>query len=195
MGLHHIALMGKARSGKDTIAGRLVAQHAYTRLAFADHLKVTALQVDPIVSYELAGTAYLPTRLSSVVHRMGWDVAKERIPEVRRVLQHMGQGVRDLDPEFWLRPVLELVKVADQWNMPIVVTDVRYPNEVERLSAAGFTLVRVTRSGRPDSASGEEVRTRQHASETALDGYPSDITIANEGSMSALHKAVDRLVP
>ena len=40
-----IGLTGKARSGKDTVANYLFNQHGYTRIAFADPVKLAAQQV------------------------------------------------------------------------------------------------------------------------------------------------------
>jgi len=40
-----IAITGKARSGKDTLAEHLVASHEYTRIAFADPLKSAAQSI------------------------------------------------------------------------------------------------------------------------------------------------------
>jgi dephospho-CoA kinase len=40
-----IGITGKARSGKDTIARHLWAQHAFTRIAFADPLKLAAQSI------------------------------------------------------------------------------------------------------------------------------------------------------
>ncbi|MFD7611002.1 hypothetical protein [Streptomyces sp. NPDC059828] len=187
MGHSHIALVGRARSGKDTIAARLISRYAYTRIAFADPLKELALSVDPIVAYEPSGYGPLPTRLSAVVQRYGWEKAKDRFPEVRRTLQRTGQAVRDQESGHWLSLALDKVAVADAWNLPVVVTDCRYPNEAEALKARGFRLVRVLR---PDVGSAAP----DHVSETALDNHPVDVTIANVGTVADLNNLADTLI-
>ncbi|GGU49123.1 deoxynucleotide monophosphate kinase family protein [Streptomyces violascens] len=187
MGHPNIALIGRARSGKDTIAARLISRYAYTRIAFADPLKEMSLSLDPIVAYEPSGYGPLPTRLSAVVQRYGWEKAKDRFPEVRRTLQRAGQAVRDQEPGHWLSLALDKVTVADTWNLPVVVTDCRYPNEAEALKARGFRLVRVLRPHAGQAAPA-------HESETALDGYPTDVTVANVGTLSDLNALADALV-
>ncbi|MFK0289523.1 hypothetical protein ACIQU6_03405 [Streptomyces sp. NPDC090442] len=187
MGNPHIALIGRVRSGKDSIAARLVSHHAYTRVAFADPLKDMCLSVDPIVTYEPAGYGPLPIRLSAVIERCGWEQAKDRYPEIRQTLQRVGQAVRDQDAGHWLSLAVDKVTVADTWNLPVVVTDCRYPNEAEALKARGFKLVRVTRPKASDHAT-------DHVSETALNGYPADVTIANVGSIADLNTHADALV-
>ncbi|MER5260433.1 hypothetical protein [Streptomyces sp. NPDC002855] len=183
----HIALIGRARTGKDTVAARLVGRFAYTRVAIADPLKDTALSLDPIVAYEPSGYGPLPTRLSAVVKRYGWEAAKDRFPEVRRTLQRAGQGVRELDPDFWLGMALDKVSVADRWNLPVVITDCRYGNEADALRARGFKMVQIIRPGYSDTPA-------THDSESALDGYPADATLANIGTAADLNSLADTLI-
>jgi hypothetical protein len=179
----NIALMGRARSGKDTVAARLVTAHRYTRVAFADPLKDVALSLDPLIDDEW--------RLSDCVKAVGWEQAKED-PEVRRTLQRLGQGIRDRDPGFWLR--LALAKVS-QCSTPIVVTDVRYPNEYSALQARGFLMVRVARPNYPaETVTSEELTNRRHTSETALDGYLPDVVLSNAGTLNDLTALADSLV-
>jgi hypothetical protein len=172
------------RSGKDTIAARLVAQFQYTRGAFADPLRVMAYGQNPIITADGIGVK----RLASVVDDFGWERAKEEFPEVRRTLQEIGQGVRTLDPDFWIRILLEKVDNAEKWNLPLVVTDVRYRNEADALKARGFRLVRVTRPGN-SSAEGP----LSHLSERDLDRYTPDAMVYNGGSLAELHQRADAL--
>ncbi|MDJ0462001.1 hypothetical protein [Streptomyces sp. H27-C3] len=192
MGYPHIALIGRARSGKDTVAARLVTRFAYTRVAFADPLKEMALSIDPVVAYEPSGFGPLPTRLSDVVRRVGWERAKEEFGEVRRTLQRVGQSVREQDAGHWVGLAMDKLDVADAWNLPVVLTDCRYPNEAAALKARGFTLVRITRPQRAAMTMGE-IRAALHESETALDDYPADVTIANVGTVDELNSLADTL--
>ncbi|MFJ9646718.1 hypothetical protein [Streptomyces sp. NPDC101206] len=186
MGYPHIALIGRARSGKDSVAAALIRRHQYTRVAFADPLREVVLAADPIVAYEGSGYGPLPVRLSAVVRRYGWEKAKDDFAEVRRALQGVGQAVRDQEAGFWLGLALDKVTVADTWRLPVVVTDCRYPNEADALKSRGFTLVRVLRPGYSDAPA-------THESETALDQIPTDLTVSNTGSLADLGAAADWL--
>jgi dephospho-CoA kinase len=182
-----IAFIGKMRSGKDTAAARLCEAHDYTRLAFADPVRELALKLDPIIyAPDETGFGEDFERLSETVARLGWEEAKQ-IPEVRRTLQHAGQGVRELDPSFWIFELLRKYRAAKP--DPIVITDVRYWNEARTLRKRGFRLVRIVRPG-ATPASGSAAT---HASETDLDDYPCDVVIDNSGSLADLHAAVDAL--
>ena len=189
MGLPNIALIGKARSGKDTIAARLIATRSYARVAFADPLKEMALRINPAVAD--AGYGHLGY-LADVVSDSGWEAAKDDYPEVRRFLQRLGQSVRDVSEDFWLDIASRRIATAAGWNLPVVVTDVRYRNEADALRAAGFRMVRVIRPETDPrmptgSANGE------HVSETELDDYPTDALIMNNLSLDVLYQRVDAL--
>jgi hypothetical protein len=183
--------MGRARSGKDSVAARLTHNYAFTRVAFADPLKGVALRLNPFIP-----TGYgVHVRLKSLIKDVGWEYAKDNYPEVRRVLQTAGQTVRDLDPDFWVNLAMDKIDAADTWNMPVVVTDVRYPNEAEALRNRGFVLVRVKRPGYlAETVDADELAARQHESETALDGYPADRVLINGGTLFDLETEADALV-
>lgn len=190
----NIALIGRMRSGKDSTAERLVSEHGYTRLAFADPLREMALRLNPIVGLHSAPE----TRLGDVVRVLGWDGAKEQFPEVRRVLQHIGQGVRDLDPDFWLRGLKGRYYAAQRAkSAPVVITDVRYRNEVVMLEALGFATVRVTRPSSGAAVTMSQVRAAliSHRSETELDGWPCAYQLRNDGTLADLASDVDLMVP
>lgn len=189
MTYRHIALMGKAGSGKDAVGRRLVREWQFTRVAFADPLKEMVLRADPVVLYEPAGYGPVPVRLSDVVDRWGWDRAKSRCPDIRRTLQRMGSAVRKQDPGYWVGLAMDKVAVADSWNLPVVVTDVRHVNECEALKRRGFTLVRVVRPSAPYLGENAD-----HESETELTTYQADVTVSNAGTLAELHRAADRLV-
>lgn len=183
--MRDIALIGRARSGKDAIGARLVSRYGYTRLAFADPLKEMALSIDPVIPYDIPGFGGLNhVRLSTLVEHVGWERAKEEYPEVRRILQHLGQAVRERDSDYWIRLLAQRVYPE---TGPIVVTDVRYPNEADALRSFGFRLVRVIRP----SLGGQDPN--EHVSETALQGYPVPLTIINSGTLEELHAHADSI--
>lgn len=181
----HIALVGKSRSGKDTVGQILVRHGSYTRLAFADELKRAALRLDPYIPLRYT---QLPVRLSDLIRRVGWELAKDQFPEVRRVLQEYGQSVRELEPEFWVRPVQAQVRQGAEWNMPCVITDARYLNEVTALRAEGAVVVRVERPG-----AGLKGDAARHSSETELDGLEPDHVLLNDGGLVDLMEATRAL--
>lgn len=177
-----VGLVAHKRAGKDTVAARLVDRHGFTRYAFADPLKAAALALDPIVEW-IPGLYDLPApvRLSEMVGNDGWEAAKDR-REVRRTLQQFGVGLRDtLGESVWLDYAMRRI---DADPGPVVVTDVRFPNEADAIEARGGVLVRITRPGTDGD---------RHISETALDMRPVDYVLHNGGNLDDLTRLADWL--
>lgn len=172
-----LGIVGKKRAGKDTFAARLVEAHGFTRYAFADGIRKALYLLDPLVEVRPSHVR----RLAQWVDKVGWERAKAE-PEVRRLLQCYGEGIRHLDPDVWIRPVLTAISVNDG---PVVITDVRYRNEALRILGLGGALVRVVRPGQDDGD--------RHASETEMDCYAIDQVI-NDGSVEQLWDVADNLV-
>lgn len=171
-----VGLIGKKRTGKDTFAARLVGRHGFARLAFADPLKDAVGRLDPYVTYTYSG----PERLSELLARVGgWEAAKDKYPEVRRLLQEYGMSIRDVDMDFWVKALSLRASVI---SGPIVVTDVRFPNEADWIERSGGVLVRLTRPG-----TGAD----EHVSETALDTRETVYTFHNAGTIRSLHEFAD----
>jgi len=185
--LPNIGLIGRRRVGKDTVAKILVEQYGYERLAFADPLREAALALNPIVCI---GAGEVEGRLARVVETIGWEAAKDRYPEVRRILQRLGDeaGRRIHGPDLWVRHMARRLRDA---TGPVVVTDVRYRNEAAVLRSRGFRLVRVVR---PTPVSGDPADVAGHASETELAMYRTDETLVNDSSLDDLARRVAVLV-
>ncbi|MEV4037717.1 hypothetical protein [Streptomyces umbrinus] len=178
----NIGIIGRARVGKDTAGKWLVEERGYRRVAFADPLRECALALDPIVDVIEYGDDV--ERLSQLVARIGWEAAKGRNPEVRDTLQRIGQGVRAIDEEFWLRTALKNVNAANEAGVPAVVTDVRYRNEAASLMRSGFHLIHIARPGVPQL---------DHESENSLGPEDAHFLVVNDGDVEHLHEQLERI--
>ena len=67
------------------------------------------------------------------------------MPKTRAMYQNVGAGLRVNDPECWTRAVEEQIIEAPVASK-FVITDVRYPNEVEMIQRFGGTLIVLTAS-------------------------------------------------
>lgn len=175
-----IGLVGRARSGKDTVADILVESYGFTKVSFAAPLKAMALAIDPIIDWD-ADNSWL---LSEVIEQSGWERAKDIYPEVRRFLQRLGtEGVRNhLGDNVWV----DLAKkTAEAVDGPVVFTDVRFVNEVDLIEdRSGGVCVRVVRPS--DVGAG-------HVSESALDTIPF-FCLDNRGTLDQLPERVDAMM-
>jgi hypothetical protein len=166
-----IGLTGKKGVGKDTLAAELIKSFGYARVAQADPVKDLALEIDPRVGphdeHDVSDA-----RLSELHYELGWDKAKEST-EVRRMLQAVGTGVRDvIGPDTWIDLAWRKIHAGTK---PVVITDIRFENEAERVWDNGGIVVRITRTA-PDSAAAE---VDHHISETEMDDVTVDMTINN----------------
>lgn len=182
-----LGIMGKKQSGKDTFAARLVSEHGYTRLAFADALKESLLELDPIVDATVDTSTYgdeqvVLYRLSDAVSEFGWDQVKEDFPEVRSLLQRHGVAMRNhVGEDVWVDAVARKIR---RISGPVVVTDVRFPNEADLIEETfGGVLARIVRPGL--------VSTDTHISETALDGRTAHVVVTNSATVAYLHREAD----
>ncbi|UJQ86814.1 deoxynucleoside monophosphate kinase [Arthrobacter phage Reedo] len=175
-----IGLIGKKRTGKDTFAGTLTERHAYARIALADPLREAAYALNPIVgTFPLTVDDTLRVeewRYADVIDAIGYEKAKDYVPEIRRILQRLGtESIRAIDDKFWIKAAFAKIDALREAGTPVVVTDVRYPNEADAIKEAGGYLIRISRN-LPSDGDG-------HASEKALDDYKTDLVIHNNGSL------------
>lgn len=175
-----VGLMGKAGSGKDSFANRLVTRHGYRRLAFADTVKSMAVALDPIIEIDQKKGGH-QARLTEVIQTLGgWDGAKQ-LASVRGYLQELGCAARDtLGKDVWLRAVADRAAFIPG---PVVVTDVRFHNEADWVQLTGGALVRIERPS---------LDTRDaHVSENELNARIANHVVTNDGTLEDLHRTAD----
>lgn len=163
-----IGLVGKKRSGKDTVGKYLVSQYSYKRFAFADEVRF------------LCGRLFGFSR----------DEVETKPPHVRQVLQAFGtEYARSIFPTVLIDVVLRRIdrhrRVDPDGYRNIVITDVRFENEVEQLRKRDFVIAKLERGG--DTAD-------VHASETALENISPDFRLDNTSSIPGLFTRVDRML-
>jgi hypothetical protein len=173
-----IGLSGYARSGKDTVAGMLMGIHGYERVAFADKIRELLFAMDPLIDHN--GMSF---RLQDIVEFKGWEEAKTQHPEIRRLLQDLGVGGRQLlDDTVWINAALNSFTADDK----VVVTDVRFKNEAARIKNLGGHIWRINRVNVGPA--------NDHISEIDLDDWDFDGVITNNSDMPNLIKQIRTLL-
>lgn len=168
-----IGLVGRAGSGKDTAADYLRIQHGYWPIAFAEPLRCMLRE---LLHHAGASDDYL---------HLPW-LKQRPIPGLglsyRQLMTTLGtEWGRGLDPDLWVR--LLDAHVAPFARTPIVITDVRFPNEAAYVRARGGLLVRLHRM--------EAGTASLHESESHVDNLDCHFDIDNSGPLDALHRALD----
>ncbi len=107
-----IILLGKAGSGKDSVAYFLTNEYHFKRYAYADKLKRIALELYPTQFCE---------------------------GKPRELLQVLGEKLREIDPYCWINYLHK--EIERERPKAAVITDCRYKNEYEEALKFGFTPV------------------------------------------------------
>lgn len=172
-----LGIGGYAQSGKDTLADQLV-DLGWTKMAFADLLREALLALNPIVTTRWGSWPLrVPYKLSDVVWDLGWDAAKVKYPEVRRLMQHMGTevGRNMFGSNVWVDSLFR--SAQDRGVESLVIPDVRFPNEIAKVRELGVG-VWVSRPGvGPINA---------HVSDNALSSADFSFAVNNNGTLEDL---------
>jgi len=178
-----IAVTGYKNSGKNAVCNVLESEFGFKITGMADALKEQMLILDPYIPVTFTGFS----RLSDLIKFYGWDVCKERFPEVRRLLQIGGTeaGRRIFGENIWAEVWYKRTKVWLEQGYDICVSDMRFLNEAAFVRELDGEVWRIYRPG-----TGGDL----HSSETELDKIKVDWTIQNNGGLDHLPLLVRSLM-
>lgn len=110
----------------------------------------------------------------------------------REFLQMIGMWGRKQNINIWVN---FLLKEVSKHSGNVLVSDVRFPNELRALKEQGFLCVRIIRKSSTEDPSFGSGR-RNHPSETSLveDSAMWDKIIYNDGSLEDFHLKLENLV-
>lgn len=127
-----IGFSGKKRTGKDTAADHLASVKHYTKLAFADPIKDAAQEIFRFTDEQLYGGlkeemddywGFTPRWSMQVI---GTDLFREQV-----------------DEDVWVKSALR--RILQEKPLYWAISDVRFPNEVAAIHAAGGFVVHIER--------------------------------------------------
>lgn len=178
-----IGLVGFIGAGKGTVRDILVREHGYHGFAFADALKDAVATIFTWPRGLLEGDSNASRAFRERVdpwwsHKLGYEVTP------RLILQKMGteacrHGIAD---NIWIAALEKRIHGYED----VVISDCRFPNELDFVRSAGGKIVWVRRGSFPT----EEELSKLHVSETAWLNEPFDHAIHNKGTLDDLRKAV-----
>jgi hypothetical protein len=200
-----IGVCGFIGSGKDTIADYLVGFHGYRRDSFAGTLKDAVAAVFGWDRELLEGRT--PEARAWREQVDAWWAKRLNMPNLtpRWVLQYWGTEVcrRAFHEDIWIAALeARLSRRSDD----TVISDVRFPNEIQSIRNAGGRIVWVKRGELPEwydlaveSNCGRfnHMKTAYpdvHVSETAWVGTRFDYEIDNNGTIDELYTNIKNLV-
>lgn len=172
-----IILCGKRKSGKDYVAEKLVAQ-------LSDVCSVLRLSKPLKEQYAKDHALDLHRLLDASEYKEAY----------RKDMIRWGEEMRERDPAYFCR----LASQDAENGRPVwLVTDARRPTDMDYFkSLYPCITVRVTASegARTERGWAFTAGVDDAASECALDGYPCDVTILNEGNEATLTNALQNII-
>ena len=181
-----IGISGKARSGKNTFAEMLAEElhkrtgKAYVLMAYADELKKMAQR-----EFDLSWDQLWGDEKEAKDER--YIKFKQEYWTGREIMQQLGGFYRSIDNDFWVKKLFKLIDEKEYEN--VIITDVRYPNEVDPVVERKGLHIRIERP------SADKIHGSEHASETSLDeSYKVDFNVINQWTIEELRKTATELV-
>ncbi len=153
-----ICISGKQYSGKDTLAKILLENLPnFKRVGIGDSIKIEY----------------------GKIHNLTFDVIEKNKSLYRTGLIELGDKGRKIDPDFWLKKILEL-------DYDVIIPDVRLIHEIEIFKQYGAYLIRVESSFETRSKRGV-ITNANDLTETALDDYKGfNYVIENNSDFNCL---------
>jgi hypothetical protein len=207
-----VGVCGFQGSGKDTVADFLVNVHGFRRISFAGALKDAVSAVFGWDRELLEGRTRVSREWREQVDV--WWAERLNMPKLtpRWVLQYWGTEVcrKGFHDSIWIHSVEHrLLNLTDN----VVISDVRFPNEIQSIKNTGGMVIRTRRGPDPEWYHAAEVVNRGptenlswasnksfldshriHASETAWLGTDFDSVLNNDGSIDDLYASVTGLL-
>lgn len=206
-----IGFVGFIGSGKDTAADYLVNFHGFRRDSFANTLKDAVAAVFGWDRVLLEGRTKEAREWREQVDP--WWAERLGMPNLtpRWILQYWGTEVcrRGFHDDIWIASLENKLRTSKD---DIVISDVRFPNEIKAIHNAGGLVVRVRRGDDPEwyddavnmnagptnmswAISKMRMEERKiHASETAWVGGAIDHILDNNGTIDDLFGQLELLV-
>lgn len=181
---HFIGIGGKYGAGKDVVANYYRYEFGFVSVGYGEILNPFLMKLNPYVMKEGSGIDLV--RYADVVKARGYVSAKQ-IDEVRRLLQVFGTeiGRNMIHPDIWVDRLAEKVTTLREQGKSVVLTGVRYPNELEMVRRLGGETLWVSRPGHEETGS--------HDSEKSLSENDFDHHLVNDKSIGVLENRAGEL--
>jgi hypothetical protein len=197
-----VGLVGLIGSGKDTAADYLVNFHEFRRDSFAAPLKDAVATIFGWDRELLEGRTKESREWRECADEW-WSERLGRVVTPRHTLQLWGTevGRRAYHDDIWVASLENRIRKSKD---NIVITDCRFPNEIEAIQKAGGKVFRIRRGDDPiwvqDAIAYLEFPvdkpppTLPHASEWSWMASQMDAVIYNDGTIQDLYNNIEAVI-
>ena len=189
-----IGIVGLIGSGKDTVAQHLADKHGFRKDSFAKSLKDAVAAMFNWDREMLEGNGDDSRQWREQPDEF-WSKKFGKPVTPRWVLQYFGTEVMrgQMYDAIWVDSCLGRYD-----GKPTVISDTRFPNEVDQIRAHGGKIIRVKKGDDPEwftnYVEGNVVPKDVHSSEYVWARSEFDIIIENNGTLQDLYAKVDDLI-
>lgn len=202
-----ICIVGKKRSGKDTVAEYIrknenseIYKLAYpikhalvasSELSFKD-VDGEGIDREKSLGYNSSTVSEI-LRKSLDYHNLEFDKLDEFVREydddswsIRTLMQRFGTDLvcNKIDQNFWTNYALD---VCNKAKTHVIISDVRQQWELDALRAIDSVIIHIKRDGINNNAD-------MHSTESGLPSYDGDFVVENNGSLDELFKKVNKIL-
>jgi hypothetical protein len=181
-----IGLCGSIGSGKDTCATILESRYLFQRFSFASPIKDIVSTLFGWNREALEGTTP-STRIWRETEDPWWSMQLGVSISPRKMLQLIGTDMfrNILSPQFWTTVIKR--KILSSSRDRIVITDCRFPEEIDLIRSLGGIIVKIDRNILSHDI------TISHSSESYISSIIPDATIDNTKTINYLQDQIDTL--
>jgi hypothetical protein len=182
-----IGITGRKFNGKDTVGNYLINKYNYKNIAFAGALKKACQEIFGFTDEQVYGNEkeiideFWKTTPRKILQYIGTDLFRNQLKNI----------IPDIGEDIWIQVVKR--KIIDIWKenpeQRIVITDVRFQNEVNIIEELGGIIIKVSR---PSINSNIDI----HESELQIDNLKisSNIHILNDSSLEDLYDKINYII-
>ena len=186
-----IAITGRKRNGKDTLANLLIKKYNYVQLSYAEPIKQICKVLFGFTDEQCYGNEKeIIDKNWNIMPRSAFQFIGTEL--FRKQMKYL---IPNIGEDFWVKCLHENIKrmVKNDPNVKIVITDVRFPNELEGLKLLSKQIhinmvsVRVTRASINKDLD-------QHESEILIDKLDVDFDVKNDQEIKDLYESFEKKV-
>ena len=158
--------------------------------SFADPLKIICMELFGLTYEQCYGRDKDKNTATNIKwedmpdHRENWTTG---FMTAREFMQHFGTDLcRRIKDDIWVESCVK--RIQQTGTELAIVTDCRFPNEVEAVQQAGGKVIRLTRNNHPDSHASEQALNDFDGFDHTLDNAQMDIDQTNRALLKILRE-------
>lgn len=167
-----VGFTGIKGSGKDT-AAQVLTSYGFCHSNFADSVREVVIRCFNLSYWELTDRTLKEKPLDR------WPFKSPR-----QLMQEVGDTMRAIDPEVWIRSWVKRYEQAIEYQKNVVCSDVRYPNEAFEIKKRGGVIIGVFNP--------RIVQTDFHISEVSVEQIDIDFELVNDFETASEFQAYTR---